>query len=200
MQMNGHIQGIEFEIVPPTKARLLRENFIKKYVDTTSSHYRKHIETLRQDADGLFYDGYLWDCLKCNENYQKECRMEAAAEFLREKKRVFVMWDLFSKERLSNKRFSLEYSKDTVVSIQGDFLSERVVEEWNREQAAWAAGCTCEGLWLPEDIYCFDDTMEWYVIFTHEGWEKGWEKPNGPELNEDDYTRICFLHTLRTQV
>ena len=143
-----------------------------------------------RDADDLFYDGYLWDCLQCNENYQKECSMETAAEFLREKKSIFLMWDLLSKERLSHKRFSLEYPKDTV---PGDFLSQMVVEEWNREQAAWAADCMCEGLWLPEDIYCFDETMEWYVIFTHEGWEKGWECPNGPELNEDDYIRICFL-------
>ena len=91
-----------------------------------------------RDADDLFYDGYLWDCLQCNEKYQKECSMEVAA------------------------------------------------------------GCMCEGLWLPEDIYCFDESMEWYVIFIHEGWEKGWEKPNDPELNEDDYIRICFLHTFHT--
>lgn len=193
MQIDEHTQGMKFEIVPSVKANLLRETFIKKFVDTSSGHYRKHIETLRQDADDLFYDGYLRDCLQCNENYQKECSMETAAEFLREKKSIFLMWDLLSKERLSHKRFSLEYPKDTVISVPGDFLSQKVVEEWNREQAAWAADCMCEGLWLPEDIYCFDETMEWYVIFTHEGWEKGWECPNGPELNEDDYIRICFL-------
>ena len=163
MQIDKHTQGMKFEIVPSVKANLLRETFIKKFVDTSSGHYRKHIETLRQDADDLFYDG------------------------------IFLMWDLLSKERLSHKRFSLEYPKDTVISVPGDFLSQKVVEEWNREQAAWAADCMCEGLWLPEDIYCFDETMEWYVIFTHEGWEKGWECPNGPELNEDDYIRICFL-------
>ena len=104
-----------------------------------------------------------------------------------------MMWDLFSKERLAHKRFSLEHPKDTVISMQANFLSQKVVEEWNREQAAWAADCMCEGLWLPEDIYCFDESMEWYVIFTHEGWEK----PNGPELNEDDYIRICVLHTFK---
>lgn len=187
------IPGMEFEIVSSAKAKLLRETFIKKFVDTTSNHYQKYIETMRQDGDDLFYDGYLWDCLQCNEDYQKECSMETAAEFLRAKKNVFMMWDLFSKERHAHKRFPLEYPKDTVISVPGDFLSQMVVEEWNREQAAWAADCMCEGLWLPEDIYCFDETMEWYVIFTHEGWEKGWECPNGPELNEDDYIRICFL-------
>lgn len=198
MQMNEHIQWMEFEIVPSVKAKQLRENFIKKFVDTTSDHYLKHIKTLLQDADDLFYDGYLWDCLQCNEKYQKECNMEVAAEFLREKKRVFMMWDLSSRERLSHKRFSLKYPKDTVISAQGRFLSQMVVEEWSREQAAFAADCICEGLCLPHDIYCFDESMAWYVIFTHEGWEKGWEKPNSPELTENDYLRICFLHTLYT--
>ncbi len=129
---------MKFEIVPPAKAKLLRESFIQKFLDTSSDYYRKHIASMSQYADDLFYDGYLWDCLQCNEKYQKECSMEVAA------------------------------------------------------------GCMCEGLWLPEDIYCFDESMEWYVIFIHEGWEKGWEKPNDPELNEDDYIRICFLHTFHT--
>lgn len=35
----------------------------------------------------------------------------------------------------------------------------------------------------------FDDTMSWYVIFTHEGWDSY----SKPELNEDEYIRICFL-------
>ena len=84
------IPGMEFEIVSSAKAKLLRETFIKKFVDTTSNHYQKYIETMRQDGDDLFYDGYLWDCLQCNEDYQKECSMETAAEFLRAKKNVFM--------------------------------------------------------------------------------------------------------------
>ena len=123
--------GMEFEIVSSAKAKLLRETFIKKFVDITSSHYQKYIETMRQDGDDSFYAGYLWDCLQCNEDYQKECSMETAAGFLMEKKNVFMMWDLFSKERFAHKRFSLEYPKDTVVSMRGCFLSQKVVEEWN---------------------------------------------------------------------
>ena len=196
--MTFDTQRMEFEIVPTAKAKPLRDTFIKKFVDITSYHYRKHIETMHQNTDDRFYDGYLWDCLQCNEDYQKECSMETAAEFLRAKKNVFMMWDLFSKERHAHKRFPLEYPKDTVISMQGCLLSQKVVEEWYREQAAYAMDCNCEGLWIPQDIYCFDESMEWYVVFTHEGWEKGWERPDGPELNEDDYIRICFLHTLYT--
>lgn len=191
-------QEMEFEIVPSAKAKRLRRTFIEQFLDRTSDRYRKYLESSRAEAGDVFYDGYLWDCLRCNDQYQKECGMEAAAAFLEEKKRVLMMWDLFSEERLARRRLSLEYPKDTVISMQGGLLGQKVVEEWNRERAAWAADGMCEGLWLPEDIYCFDERMEWYVIFTHEGWEKGWEKPNGPELNEGDYIRICFLHALHS--
>ena len=44
---------------------------------------------------------------------------------------------------------------------------------------------------LPEDIYCFDESVSWYAIFTHEGWD-GW---TSPELDEDVYIRVCFLNT-----
>ncbi len=57
--------------------------------------------------------------------------MEDAATFLREKKNVFFMWDLFPKERLSGKRFSLEYPNATVIRIEGSLLSQKIVEEWN---------------------------------------------------------------------
>lgn len=182
---------MEFEIVPDEKAKVLRKTFIQQFINTTSDHYKKHIATLIQYTDGLFYDGYLWDCLQGNNKYQKECSMEAAADFLKDKESVFVMWDLFSKERVNYKRFSLEYSEDTIICVQGNLLGQTVVEEWNREQAAWKADCECQGLWLLEDIYCFDESMNWYAIFTHEGWDN-W---TNPELNEDDYIRICFLNT-----
>ena len=60
--------------------------------------------------------------------------MEIAAEFLEDKKNVFVMWDLFSKERIRDGRcFSLGYPKDTIISIQGSLLAQKIVEEWNNE-------------------------------------------------------------------
>lgn len=100
---------MELEIVPAEKAKALRELFVQKFINTTSEHYEKHISTLIQYTDGLFYDGYLWECLLDNDNYQKECGMEVASEFLKDKKNVFAMWDLFSKERIRDfKRFSLD--------------------------------------------------------------------------------------------
>lgn len=182
---------MKFEVLPPKRAVALRRSFIQQFVDTTSSYYQKHIATLIQDTDSFCYDGYLWDCLQDNKNWKKECHMEDAAAFLKDKKNVFFMWDLFSKERLSGKRFSLEYPKDTIISTEGSLLSQKIVEEWNYEQDAWTSGFQCQGLWFPEDIYCFDESLSWYAVFTHESWDS-W---TNPELDEDVSIRVCFLHT-----
>ena len=90
----------------------------------------------------------------------------------------------------SCRRFSLEYPKGTIISTQGSLLAQKIVDEWNDDFAAFKADCICQGLWLPEDIYCFDESMSWYAIFTHEGWDS----LSNPELDEDAYIRICFLN------
>ncbi len=182
---------MKYEIVPNEKAAALRKSFIQQFIDTTSGHYQKYIAAFVQYADGLYYEGYLWDCLKDNKNWERECRMEDAADFLRDQKSVFVMWDSFSKERTSSYKLrSLGHHKDTNLKVLGDDLAQIVVEEWNREQAAWEAGYQCQGLWLPHDIYCFDESMKWYAVFTHEGLDN-W---TNPELDEDAYIRVCFLN------
>lgn len=183
---------MEFEIISPEQAGKLRTGFIQRFVDTSSEHYQTYIASPVSCSDGLCYIGYLWDCLLDNETYQKECDMETAAAFLKDKEAVFVMWDLFSRERVvDHRRFSLHYPKDTVICMRGQLLGQTVVEEWNAEQDAWNNDCQVEDLWFPEDIYCFDESMSWYVIFTHEGWDH----ETNPELSEDAYIRICFLNT-----
>lgn len=183
---------MEFKILPPEKAQLLRKSFIRQFVDTAGDHYQKHIATLIPYSDGFYYDGYLWECLLDNDNYQKMCSMETAAAFLNDKTTVFAMWDLFSNERVrDHKRFSTGYPKDTVISMQGTSLAHKITEEWNNEQYAWNNGYQLYDLWLPADIYCFDESMSWYAIFTHEGWDQF----TNPELDEDAYIRICFLHS-----
>lgn len=128
---------MKFELVPTEKAKALRKAFIQRFVDTTSDHYQKHIATLVQYSDGFYYDGYLWDCLQDNKEWKNECRMKEAAAFLSNKKNIFVMWDLLSKERRYGYEFcSLKYPTDTVINVRGDCFARLVVEEWNKEQAA----------------------------------------------------------------
>lgn len=173
---------MEFTIVPLGEKKALRRKFIDKFIDTEKEHYKKYISTLREYPDGMCYTGYLWDCLKADYKVV-ERNMEQAISYLLPKGNVFVMWDIFSKKRVfHNSKLSNNYAKDTVISVDSSELCKFIQSEW--------MDYFLNNIYLPEDIYVFDKSMEWYVIFTHEGYEKFIK----PELGEDDYIRICFVY------
>lgn len=102
-----------------------------------------------------------------------------------QQKICFFMCDLSSNQRVRDgSRFAEKYTKDIVIEISGNQLAKTVVEEWNQWNQDWNADH-----WFPHDIYCFDASMDWYVIFTHEGWDQ----LSRLELGEDDYIRICLM-------
>jgi hypothetical protein len=171
-----------FKIVTDDKSEL-RKNFIEKFVDTKKESYKKHIATLKEYPDGMCYDGYLWDSLKADYTLI-ERKMEQAITFLESKGKVFVMWDIFSKHRVPlNRIFSSKYPKDTLIEIDSLELSKFISREWREDYRS-------DEKYLPEDFYIFDNTMNWYVIFTHEGYDN----IMNPDLDEEDYIRICFVY------
>lgn len=175
--------SFEFKVVDAKKASDLRKRFINTFVNTNHKLYQAHIKTLHTYPDGEFYIGYLWDFLLDNQDYEYECNMESACEYLKQKQNIYVMWDMFSNHRVcTNAKFAVEYAKDTIIQASATSIAQMLPNEWE----AWN---NKSQIWFPEDIYCFDDTMSWYVIFTHEGWDSY----SKPELNEDEYIRICFL-------
>jgi len=173
--------SFEFQIVDIQKASKLRELFIDRFIDTKHELYQEHIEMLHAYPDGEFYNGYLWEFLL--EQQRTECDMESACEFLGKQGCTYVMWDWFSNHRVFDKsKFSRDYAKNTIIEASAGSIAKMLPMEWGD----WSDKSEC---WFPEDIYCFDDTMNWCVVFTHEGWDSF----SRPELKEDDYIRICFL-------
>ncbi len=134
-------------ILDSKKSDDLRCNYIKNFVDTSSKYYKENIEHKTMFSDGLCYTGYLWDCL-LNPSAILESK---ADQLLQEKRRIFIMWDIHSCDRI----FIPDYWKfpKTNVLCVDDWL------EIFKED-------------LPEDIYVFDDTFSWSVIYTHETYVK----------------------------
>lgn len=173
---------MKFQIVTNDKNEL-RKKFIHKFVDTNADNYKKDITTLKEYSDGMCYDGYLWDSLKADYT-QIERTMEQAMAYLKNKGNVFVMWDIFSKQRVPLSRIlSNKYPKDTLIEIDSLELSQFISREWSEDYRS-------DEKYLPEDIYIFDNAMNWYVIYTHEGYDNMMKS----DLNEEDYTRICFVY------
>lgn len=134
-------------ILNSTKSDILRCEYIKNFVNTSSLYYRKNIEQKTLFSDGLCYTGYLWDCL-LKPTVISEYKAE---QFLQEKRRIFIMWDIHSCERILIPNY-WKFPKTNVICTD-----------------AWSESFKHN---LPEDVYVFDDTFRWSVIFTHETDEK----------------------------
>ncbi len=135
-------------VLGQSKSDILRNEYISVFVNCDSPHYRKFIEQKRMFTDGMCYVGYLWDCL-LNMDVISEYR---AKMMLTEKRDVFIMWDIHSCERI----FIPDYWKYPKTSVL--YTGE------------WSDSLMSD---LPEDLYLFDETFMWSVIFTHETNDKG---------------------------
>lgn len=130
-------------ILDSIKSNTLRHKYIKEFVDTSLTYYKKNIERKIMFCDGLCYIGYLWDCL-INPSIISE---QKADQLLQEKRDFYIMWDIHSCERI-------------LIPDYWKFPKTRIL---------------CADAWLetlkndlPEDIYIFDDTFSWSIIYTHE--------------------------------
>lgn len=166
------------KIVHPTKAAELREAFIKAFVDTSTECYQ-NIE--KEKPTDIIYDHsythrYLWDTLD-----RKTCAVipfRRAIQVISEKKRVYSMWDIrprdivFTSEYTFGKpwltpppkpRYLTLYGSDTVIEWDADELTALLEKELGDYDST-----NCLETCIPEDLYVFDDSASWCVIFTHE--------------------------------
>lgn len=164
---------MRFEVIDLKRAKQLRERFIECFVDTKSEYYRKYClqadETVR---------GFLWDTLKVYSE-KNICTQEQAAEFLEKNGSVYFMWDLWRKGTV----FADKYP-NAVIKADGAELGRLSVNEWNAELDAEKHDCYIEYPQLPSDIYVFDESFSWYVVFTHE-----FDDCDSP----DDIVRHCII-------
>lgn len=157
---------MEFEIIPDDRAKQLRERFIAEFIDKDTDNYRKYC--------------FLWDSLK-NYSAEKHCRtQEQAAAFLERFDRVYFMWDFWREGTV----FADEYP-NAVIKTSGGELGRLAVSEWNAEIEAEKHDCYIEHPQLPSDIYVFDDSLSWCVVFTHES--------NDCD-SLDDLVRFCIVY------
>lgn len=145
---------MEFEPIPDERAEKLRERFIAAFIDTSSEYYRKYYE--KSEYGGRF----LWECLNAGGEVVTQ---EQAAEFLERFDRLYFMWDFWREGTV----FADEYP-NAVIEASGGELGRLAVSEWNAEIEAEKHDCYIEHPQLPSDVYIFDDSFSWCVVFTHE--------------------------------
>jgi hypothetical protein len=126
------------------KSNKTRDKYVKKFVNVNKEHYKMYVEKYHQFVDGNCYIGYLWDCLK----EPNVITFEGFKDLLNDKDKIYVFWDIHSKERILIEDY-WKFDKRVVLCIDSKIFFE--------------------GLdFLPEDIYIFDENMNWTLILTHE--------------------------------
>lgn len=183
------------EIIDPLKAAGLRAGFIKSFVDTSTSYFRKNIENVK--PTDIQYDtyscAYLHDTL--DRDISSVIPFDRAVRIISEKKRVYSMWDI-QRIPISTdpdihffKPHHLElYESDSVIEWDAGELTALLEKELGDYDAT-----DCLHNTLPEDIYVFDDSLEWCVIFTHSS-TKSIEVINGVRPRGERLCLSCSRH------
>ena len=122
-----------------------RAAFTHAFVNESSPYYKKHIGHLNLCSDGMFYEGYLWDCI---DNLQPVTFDDFNRRLKERNGSVMVMWDLHSHDKIHIPDY-WKFEKSAVLSVDTFILAEGLAH-------------------LPEDLYIFDESLSWTLVATHE--------------------------------
>ncbi len=151
---------MNYTVLEKAPADKLRQDFIEKFTEKSLPYYQKTLR-MRQFFDGMCYMGYIWEVLK--KPYAIVTREDALAR-LGTRDEVYVLWDIRTMKNVAQ-AFRYKVPKDMVIRTDGESLAEQLRADFAplAEQVSF----------LPEDIYVFDDSLSWFLAFTHEPDERG---------------------------
>ena len=121
----------------------IRNKYIQSFIDTTSTYYVDKIRAQKRYTDGMCYTGYLWDCLL----EKKVIPEQQGVQLLNKKRDIYLMWDIHSAQKILVPNY-WKYPKKSVL----------LAKKWESDMMKE----------LPEDLYLFDSSFLWSVVFTHE--------------------------------
>ena len=166
------------KIMDPAKADELREKFIEAFVDTSTERYKELAKVKPADT---VYDScvvrYMYDTLYWDRT--TVVPFSRALQTVAEKNRVYSLWDIhptvihIKYPSLNGpKPHYLElYKTDTVIEWDADELAALLEKELGDYKTTDYLHNS-----LPEDIYIFDDSFQWCVIFTHSPTREDYEE------------------------
>ena len=163
------------------ESRKIRDLFVNSFVDQTTERY-KMIKEIDSQSGSL----YLWDTLL--KPFSTIVNYYSAINHLQNSSnKVFLMMDIQRRNRGSEEtQFNLylkkhNYEREAVFEL----LASEVAELYridNEIHTGWMPS----DLNLLEDIYVFDESFKWLIVFTHEQ----------VDLIDTNYHRLCFSNLL----
>lgn len=159
------------EIVSSEKSSELRKSFIESFVDTSTEYY-KELSLMRPTDVALnsFVSRYLYDTLYSK--YYNTVSCGNAIRIISEKESVYSMWDIRPSKIVYDESYPFPptlwphylevYNSDTVINWNAAELAALLTKELLDYSSYDCTVCP-----ISEDIYVFDDSFTWCVIFTH---------------------------------
>ena len=157
---------IELFVLPAVMRRDFMDAFVLSKEDFELFHpmWREELETVGGDFDEWFEEAYLWEKMSPD---LPVVDFDTALSLLRSQGGTVLF---MSESESSHKpcgmiRYGREVCDFVAMADPGE-LSDRIEYEW-REYPRLTREAPHE-LTLPEDLYVFDTTLDWVIIFTHE--------------------------------
>lgn len=172
----------------------IRRTFIDRFVMSWKEFQVEHKEFIdkmlekNQIVDIEFYNrSYLWD--KISSKYSRVSFREALdflsnidgdAIFMSEDEKVPCSAELFIDGNKIRSFAAKSNAKELAKLIEKEWFETYILEEQGRYNPNPI---------LPEDLYVFDSSMSWFVVFTHETTD--WETEDSMKEAE---SRYCILY------
>lgn len=166
------------------------EAFINRFVLSWESFQTKHkgwideMSKQNYQIDRNWYDqAFMWD--KMDPKYPG-ASMKEALDFLRKHPgTVCFMAEKDDREYLQGTK-----TIDFIAKTDADQLAERIEYDWNESYRLESQNMYNPDE-LPEDLYVFDSTMKWCVVFTHETTD--WEAEKAHDWMKTAQSRYCVI-------
>ena len=156
---------IELFVLPSVMRRDFMDAFVlsKEDFEMVQPAYREELEAAGGDFDEWYAEAYLWEKLSPN---LPVVDFDTALSLLRGRQgRVLFM----SEAESSGKPCALLHRGrevcDFVAMVDAWELADRIEYEW-KEYPRLTREAPHE-LTLPEDLYVYDTTLDWVIVFTH---------------------------------
>ena len=114
----------------------------------------------------MYHGSYMWDRMPPS---FEDCTFDDALTALREKKgNVLVMGEDDAVRCCSPLTYNGEKIYNFLFQADAQALAECIQFEWYESYRLAELDMYLADAMLPEDIYVFDESMDWVIVFTHE--------------------------------
>ena len=169
----------------------IREAFISRFVMSWEEFQIKQKDWIAEMAKTdypvtaeLYERTYMWDRM---DPAFPRVSMEEALAFLREHSGSV----LFMTEKGEEMYYRGIKTVDFIAEADARELAEKIRQEWYGSYRLLEQGMYDRNAILPDDLYVFDRTMKWCVVFTHETTD--WEAEERDDLMKAAESRYCLI-------